>query len=218
MKVYEDKIYHQIDENRDYDGDKVLVVLDKNISGLNKIHKTELFGDFPKSEIIDLTASKNNSEQKKDDFRQIFEIVLPENNKQKVKEAIWELEGIKGILSAEPSYNLEPSALVYPNDEAYYEQWALNGKNGMNASLAWSIITGSEKIRVGIIDSGIGNYPDLNDNVVPGWDFFNNNDITSDDISGHGTCVAGIIGGKGNDFGIVGVNWNVTMVLFRQQM
>ncbi len=88
VKVYEDKIYHQIDENRDYDGDKVLVVLDKNISGLNKIHKTELFGDFPKSEIIDLTASKNNSEQKKDDFRQIFEIVLPENNKQKVKEAL----------------------------------------------------------------------------------------------------------------------------------
>lgn len=82
----------------------------------------------------------------------------------------------------------------------------------MNASLAWSITTGSEKIRVGIIDSGIGNHPDLNDNVVPGWGFFNNNDITSDDISGHGTCVAGIIGGKGNDFGIVGVNWNVTMV------
>lgn len=59
----------------------------------------------------------------------------------------------------------------------------------------------------------MANHPDLIDNLEEGFDFYNNNNITSDDTFGHGTFVAGIIGAKGNNnVGICGVNWNVSIM------
>lgn len=89
----------------------------------------------------------------------------------------------------------------------------LNGTNGIDVENAWNFTTGSNTIRVGIIDTGISNHVDLNANLVPGRDTFNNNNITNDDTHSHGTHVAGTIGAVGNNgTGVVGVNWNVTLV------
>ncbi len=103
-----------------------------------------------------------------------------------------------------------------PNDPLYLASegnWGLNGSHGIHASEAWKITTGSRSVRVGIIDTGIADHPDLRENVVQGYDFYNNNSETSDDESGHGTGVSGIIGAVGNNnIGTVGVNWNVSMV------
>ncbi len=56
---------------------------------------------------------------------------------------------------------------------------------------------------------------DDNDGFVDdyqGWDFYNNDNDPLDDNS-HGTHVAGTIGARGNNgVGVVGVNWNVTIV------
>ena len=74
-------------------------------------------------------------------------------------------------------------------------QWGLNGTYGINVEEAWKYTRGSKSIRVGVIDTGIADHEDLRPNLVAGWDFYNDNEITTDDLTGHGTHVAGIIGG-----------------------
>ncbi len=62
----------------------------------------------------------------------------------------------------------------------------------------------------GIDDDGNGYRDD-----VQGWDFYFN-DADPNDGNGHGTHVAGTIGGKGNNGkGVTGVNWNCKIVALR---
>jgi len=58
-------------------------------------------------------------------------------------------------------------------------------------------------INVFVVDTGIYPHPDLN--IVGGKNFTSSNINAWKDDNGHGTHVAGIIGAKDNDFGIVGV-------------
>lgn len=210
---YEEKIIHEIDESAQYDN-KILAVLDKNISGVNKKHEDSLFGSFPKLQITELTEVGNTQTTRtSENFRQIFEITLPSCNKEEVREAISELNTIPGILTATPNYSYKTAGIKTSNDSLYSSQWALHGNAGMGAPLAWGITTGSSTIRVGIIDTGIAYHPDLNDNLVSGVDFYYSGSSPNDDVDGHGTIVAGVIGAVGNNAqGIAGVNWNVSLV------
>jgi len=116
--------------------------------------------------------------------------------------------------------NPNPS-IVMPNDSDFGELWALHntGENGgkvgadIGATKAWGITTGNESFTCAVLDSGVdSDHPDLKDNLVPGWNFIDDNDDTSDNC-GHGTQVAGIIGAVGNnEFGITGVNWSVKIM------
>ncbi len=111
---------------------------------------------------------------------------------------------------------------------------------GSQAGEAWAANrTGSASVYVGIIDEGIQfDHPDLNGQVwtnpydaadgldndnngyvddVRGWDFANNDNTIYDGgrkgtVDNHGTHVSGTIGAKGNGAGVVGVNWNVTLI------
>ncbi|GEO04529.1 hypothetical protein AAE02nite_21930 [Adhaeribacter aerolatus] len=111
---------------------------------------------------------------------------------------------------------------------------------GSQAAEAWARgNTGSASVVVGIIDEGIQfEHPDLKPNVwtnphdpvdgvdndkngyvddVHGWDFDGNDNTIYDggsrgSLDDHGTHVAGTIGGVNNGTGVVGVNWNVTMI------
>ncbi|MEJ7830393.1 MAG: S8 family peptidase [Segetibacter sp.] len=111
---------------------------------------------------------------------------------------------------------------------------------GSQAGEAWAAgHTGSKSVYVGIIDEGIQfTHPDLNSQVwtnpydpangidddlnglvddIHGWDFAgNDNSIydggkrgTADD---HGTHVSGTIGAKNDGSGVVGMNWNITLI------
>ncbi len=66
-----------------------------------------------------------------------------------------------------------------------------------------------------IIDTGIDfDHPDLTVNTVKSRSFING--VTSaDDENGHGTHVAGIIGGKNNTFGVLGVASGASLVSLR---
>lgn len=113
----------------------------------------------------------------------------------------------------------------------------------MDSDLAWDITTGGETILgdtivIAIIDNGIdlnhtdiianrwvnqaeipnNNIDDDNNGYVDdylGWAPITNNDAISGG-NGHGTAVAGIAGAEGdNNTGVVGVNWNVKLMIIR---
>ncbi|MHA4736734.1 S8 family peptidase [Dyadobacter sp. MSC1_007] len=111
---------------------------------------------------------------------------------------------------------------------------------GSNAAAAWAAgKTGSASVYIGVIDEGIqATHPDLAGQIwvnpsdpvngvdndgngliddVNGWDFANNDASiydggTKGTLDDHGTHVSGTIGGKANSQGVVGVNWNVTLI------
>lgn len=79
-----------------------------------------------------------------------------------------------------------PPALV-PNDPYNGSEWHLLK---INAGTAWDATKGAG-ITIAIIDTGVNSaHPDLAANIVPGWNFYDNNS-NSNDVLGHGTAVAG---------------------------
>jgi len=214
----EEKIYSNATIEDNYDDSSVLVVLDKKTGGINKTHKKSFFGSFETEYIKDLTEIKGDIDSKeylnKEQFRQILMIKLPTNSKSNVLDVVKKLEKVEGILYAGPDYYLYPAA-NNSNDPLLPNQWGLNGTYGINAPAAWDITTGARGINVGIIDTGIASHPDLNGNVIQGFNFVDYDDIT-DDTDGHGTKVAGIAGAVGNNgSGITGVCWDLSMVPLR---
>ncbi|MDH4154267.1 MAG: S8 family serine peptidase, partial [Nitrospira sp.] len=116
----------------------------------------------------------------------------------------------------------------------------------IDAPEAWDISTGSSDVVIAVIDSGIAyDHPDLAPNIwtnpreiagngvdddgngfkddVHGWDFFMNDSDPMDPIDlnpggnpGHGTHVAGIIAGAGNNgSGITGVMWTARLMALK---
>lgn len=147
----------------------------------------------------------------------------------------------------EPNYIYKASRL--PDDLSLEKLWGLRnigqkdssggvGVVGIDigAEQAWDLETGSEKMIVAVIDTGIDfEHPDLINNIwtneaelrgQPDVDDDNNgvvddihgyNSITgkgdAKDDQGHGSHCSGTIGASGNDGkGIVGVNWNVKLM------
>ena len=81
---------------------------------------------------------------------------------------------------------LIPAAGV-TNDPMSGSEWHLTT---IGAPLAWTYSTGAG-ITIAILDTGVdGTHPDLASNMVPGWNFYDNNSDTHD-ANGHGTTVAG---------------------------
>ena len=180
---------------------------------------------------------------------------IPSQNIVVVKRAMFEsaLSGVKALALnplvdiAEPNYIYRASRVS--NDPMMGQLWGLKnlgqkdssgkvGVAGMDIGVeqAWDITTGSDKVIVAVIDTGVDfNHPDLVDNLwtneaelhgQAGVDDDNNgviddihgfNAITGNgnamDDQGHGSHCSGTIGAKGNDGkGIVGVNWNVRIM------
>lgn len=93
--------------------------------------------------------------------------------------------------------------------------------NAIDVPLAWDETTGSEDVRVVVLDTGVDlSHPDLvpNLNEALGKDFVEGDaDLDGpDDQNGHGTSVAGLIAADGdNGLDIAGVNWQLELVPVR---
>lgn len=136
-----------------------------------------------------------------------------------------------GVEYAEPNYWRRPLVMT-PNDPLYGQQWGLPA---MNLPGAWDITTGtpdSGEVIVAIVDTGLFlTHPDLENQLVPGYDFIADPGAAGDgdgidpdpsDVSGvssspwHGTHVAGIVAADTNNGkGIAGVSWGAKLMPLR---
>ncbi len=136
-------------------------------------------------------------------------------NGSTVFDTITSLRGYPNVQEVYPNYKRSLAAI--PNDP-YYQ---LQQEELLVAQIpsAWDIETGSSSVLVGVIDTGVDiTHPDLLPNLVlPGINVRETSvpDVVIDD-SGHGTAVAGVIGGVGNNgIGVAGVCWNVSILPIR---
>jgi subtilisin family serine protease len=150
------------------------------------------------------------------------------------------------VLYAEPNFRLhltgEDPVRNLPNDFDFDKLWSLRntdqpGGADIRAVEAWHYGTGSRRVKVAVIDTGMDYFhPDLAANIettgdipgngtdddgngyaddVHGYDFVSHDGDPLDDHD-HGTHVAGIIGAVGdNNIGISGVCWNVTLMALK---
>lgn len=225
---FENTTVNNITLEDEFDDDSVIVILDDKISKFNGISNSlkNIIYENGASDIKDLTALPNTYLNSKGEisivkapklakyysenpFNQILEIDLCIKDKRNVLSFINKISNIEGVLKAEPNL-LISSGDAMPNDTNIDSQWGLTD---INAANAWEFTTGSSSVRVGVIDSGINAHIDFENNLQTGYDFYNNNSLTTDNIGGHGTHVAGIIGAYGNNsLGISGVSQRVTLV------
>ena len=69
--------------------------------------------------------------------------------------------------------------VVAPNDTLYPQLWNLHGTKGLATPEAWKTTQGAG-VTVAVIDSGIVKHPDLDANVLPGYDFITEPSIARD--------------------------------------
>jgi subtilisin family serine protease len=196
-------------------------------------------------EKIKALAQKNN-DRFEDEYESINGLVALEDEDGLDAETVARQYGaLAEVEYAEPVFNVyedhgSPEKHKHANDARFGEQWSLFnvGQNGgtagadINVLRAWFKTTGSDKVVVAVLDSGVDyTHKDLMSNIwmrpddvpayvddelgkfddVRGFDAADWRDPMDD--NGHGTHCAGIIGAEGNNnFGIAGINWNVQIM------
>lgn len=173
--------------------DHILVAFKDNVSE-NK--KTEVRGKYHLKE--------------KSKIKEIGVEILSLPSKDTPEKAAQQLNKENDIDFAEVDAIVTPSFI--PNDPNYPDEWH---HEKINSPLAWDSANGSGII-VAIIDTGVDpSHPDLISNLVPGWNFYDNNFDTSD-VYGHGTEVAGVAAGTGNNgIEIAGEAYNAKIMPLR---
>jgi subtilisin family serine protease len=164
-----------------------------------------------------------------------------------VSDAITQYMSEPDVEYAEPNYIRRISSMNIPNDEYFGNQYALHNTGtyaggfddaDIDAPEAWVTSTGSNNIKVAILDTGIDyDHSDLAGNIYTnplenptnlidddgnglvddwrGWNFFSNTNNPMDD-NGHGTHVAGTVGAVGNNgAGVSGVMQSVQLMALK---
>jgi hypothetical protein len=131
----------------------------------------------------------------------------PQANAVAVAEALRKNRNLK---IAEVDGVLEPA--LTPNDPRYSSAWHLPK---IEAPSAWDSTQGAG-VTIAILDSGVDTtHPDLTPQLVPGWNFFDNNNNV-EDVFGHGTAVAGVAAAAGNNaIGVASVGYRAKIMPLR---
>jgi len=158
----------------------------------------------------------------------LLEVLRPDA--EAVFAALDQINRIDWIEWAAPNIAFKPQLCgrVMPSDPGFSLQWHLHNTGQLNgtpgadikAPTAWEITTGDPNIIVALLDTGIDTkHPDLVNNLVPGYDFFDDDNDPSPALNpfdAHGTACAGLLAAQGNNgFGITGVTWNCRIMPIR---
>ena len=149
--------------------------------------------------------------------------------KQATLDAVKAMRLRDDVAAADPNYIVKP--FLVPSDPLYASQWHYPL---INLPAAWDVSTGSNAVTVAVIDTGtLLNHPDLQGQLVPGFDFIRNvdNAVDGDGIdnnpndpgdqgpqgsSFHGTHVSGTIAAQTNNAaGVAGVASGVRVMPLR---
>ncbi|CAM4435805.1 peptidase S8 [Paenibacillus tarimensis] len=139
-------------------------------------------------------------------------------NAAQMEKTLARLNANPNVEYAEPNYiyTLEETEMAAPadvpaqiavsyNDPYVSNQWGLSA---IKAPLAMDLVSSSAlaSVTIAVVDTGVARtHPDLAGSIVAGYDFVNRDSDANDD-QGHGTHVAGIAAGIGNNrIGIAGV-------------
>ena len=224
--------------------DRVAIVLNKSVSMNFKEYTPEDFPEIQCTRVMDATrltmeVVKQQLEAQRtgdwsalrerievgmlvdiEKFRRILYLELPKKSKENVLVAIKMLERKEDILYAGPDYKMELCSDPYSNITNYGTKTEIYSSISMPQ--AWANYSGSNKIRVGIMDSGIDvEHPFLSNRIDDDFysglnrdfsDYSLNGVISIDmlqDPLGHGTHVAGIVAD------VTSVNLNIELVSLR---
>ena len=159
------------------------------------------------------------------ELHQYYKLTLNTRNTSPTQIAL-DLKNVHAIQNIE--FIGQATALLIPNDELYFNQWdhdnqgqAIQAGTGdligtvdcdidtgedNDGYQAWDITTGNSDVIIAILDTGVDlDHPDLINNIVPGYNFINE-DLSPDDIFDHGTPCAGIAAATmNNEIGIAGI-------------
>jgi len=125
-------------------------------------------------------------------------------------EVVKRLEALPSVVYAQPNYIYRMAGA--PDDTYYSQQWA---HQITNAEAAWDITTGSSDIIIAVLDTGVDlTHPEFAGKIVHPADYVTDDgDDIPQDENAHGTHVAGIAAGQGNNGqGIAGVSWNAKIM------
>lgn len=211
----------------EYEDDCVIVCMQPGESQINTVYTPEDFPELNVAYVEDLTYTTNeeliNDEEYQSTFTQILKLYLNENsvNACSVEDASEALVSSNKknnvpIASVTPNYIAEfTTDAVEPND-TFYETCQKTVADVIGLPLAWRLKTGSETVKVAVLDGYVKEHPDLIGNLGTGYDAYNNTTDTSSGGDSHGTSVAGVLGAVGNNnLGIAGVCWNVQIIPIR---
>jgi len=127
-------------------------------------------------------------------------------------------QAVAKLLAKNPRFKFaELDLVVHPNlttnDPATGSAWHLAK---VSAPAAWDYSVG-KSVTIAILDTGVnGAHADLAANIVPGWNVYDNNNNNTADVYGHGTAVAGVAAGAGNNLiGTAGIAWQSKIMRVR---
>lgn len=147
-----------------------------------------------------------NFESKKDlkVIGNIYELKIPQNDRNKIVDSFRKDKRVKFVEEDQ----LIPGSFI-PNDPKFINQWYIKH---LKVDSIWDSYTGKDII-VAVLDTGVDStHPDLNANIIPGWNLLLNNNNTQD-TNNHGTWVAGVIAAiANNNIGIAGVSYSVKIM------
>jgi len=197
-----------------------VIEIDSSIDGLMKKYEVKELRSIFKKRFVRFGRDREfrRVDRRESEFIKIKKLKIEGD----VLNAVREFSENPNVEYAEPNYLY--SLDYIPNDPSYNEQWA---HQNMRSEQAWDIERGDPGVVIAIVDSGVDyNHEDLATNIwanpneilngedddnngyiddIRGWDFHNEDNDPMDDQR-HGTHVAGIAAGVGNNgLGISGL-------------
>lgn len=151
--------------------------------------------------------------------KEIFLLSSNTYSTEEIFSIVNELQNKKEIEFAEPNF----IRLIIPhtNDPYFNSQWAIKNQGynsgtigaDMKVENAWNYSTGNG-IKVAIIDTGVDLYhPDLQQNLLSGYDATGGNSNGNQTGNAHGTACAGIVSAiSNNSLGTSGVSYNAKII------